>query len=264
MFLTGISSSFVSFAQEVPLKDETVVQQTVKVKKAPVTSFKRAHNGKGYIVYVKNKQAAWVMRDIQGVSAKKRAEIIANNIQKFIDSEQNPKIIRPVKKDNVVYVKAGSDILYTADKRNADAFGVSVHELAYTWANNTRLALGAPKLLKDYSEISRGTSGMISRYKGQVAVGMASWYGGVFHGKRSSDGSRYNKNEFTAAHRIYPFGTLLKVTNLRNNKSCVVKVTDRGPYAHGRILDVSKESAVQLGMIRSGVAKVKVEVVGKY
>ena len=95
-------------------------------------------------------------------------------------------------------------------------------------------------------------------------TGTASWYGPAFHGKRAADGSRFNTDEYTAAHKTYPFGTLVKVTNLKNSKSCVVKITDRGPYAHGRIIDLSKKAAEDIGMLGSGVAKVKLEVVGQY
>ena len=137
-------------------------------------------------------------------------------------------------------------------------------DLRTHFINGTRTALGVGALRKDYADISRGYMGRESRYLGHKDVGMASWYGAQFHGKRSSDGSRYNKEEYTAAHRVYPFGTLVKVTNMKNSKSCVVKITDRGPYFHGRIIDLSKKAAEDLGMLGSGVAKVKIEVVGQY
>lgn len=94
------------------------------------------------------------------------------------------------------------------------------------------------------------------------ADGKASYYGSKFHGRRTSDGSRYHKDSLTCAHRTLPFGTLLKVTNKKNGKEVVVKVTDRGPYVRGRVVDLSFAAAKEIGMISSGVASVEVENVG--
>ena len=88
-------------------------------------------------------------------------------------------------------------------------------------------------------------------------AGTASWYQ---HGARTANGERFNPDGMTAAHRSLPFGTRLKVTNVRNGRSVNVRVNDRGPFTGGRVLDVSRGAARQLGMISSGTAKVKVEV----
>lgn len=87
----------------------------------------------------------------------------------------------------------------------------------------------------------------------------ASWYGPRFHGKTTANGETYNQMAYTAAHKTMPFGTLLKVTNLRNGKSIIVRINDRGPYIEGRDLDLSKGTALALGMVKRGVVKVKVE-----
>lgn len=87
----------------------------------------------------------------------------------------------------------------------------------------------------------------------------ASWYGPGFHGQKTANGERYDQMSFTAAHKSLKFGTLLKITNLKNNKSVVVRVNDRGPYIEGRDLDLSKAAALSLGMVKRGVAKIKVE-----
>lgn len=96
-------------------------------------------------------------------------------------------------------------------------------------------------------------------------VGMASWYGskGGFHGKKTANGDRYNKNVLSAAHKTLPMPSLVKVTNTHNNKSLIVMVNDRGPYARGRIIDVSEKAAKILGFRNQGVAKVKVEYLHK-
>ena len=88
---------------------------------------------------------------------------------------------------------------------------------------------------------------------------IASWYGPKFHGKLTANGEVYDQMAFTAASKQLKFGTLLKITNLRNNKSVIVRINDRGPYVKGRNLDLSKASALALGMMHRGVVKVKVE-----
>ncbi len=88
----------------------------------------------------------------------------------------------------------------------------------------------------------------------------ASWYGGTFHGRRSANGEIFDANEFTAAHRTLRLGTKVQVTNPRNGRSIVVEITDRGPFIRGRDLDLSYAAARALGIVRSGVARVEVEV----
>ena len=91
----------------------------------------------------------------------------------------------------------------------------------------------------------------------------ASYYAEDFHGKRTSNGERFNMYDYTCAHKSLPFGTILKVTNLANGKSCEVRVNDRGPFVASREIDLSKAAAVKLDMIGSGTAKVKLEIVKK-
>jgi rare lipoprotein A len=87
----------------------------------------------------------------------------------------------------------------------------------------------------------------------------ASWYGPGFNGRKTANGEQYDQMSFTAAHKSLKFGTLLKITNLRNKKSVVVRINDRGPYVNGRDLDLSKGAAIALGMVKRGVVKIKVE-----
>lgn len=94
-------------------------------------------------------------------------------------------------------------------------------------------------------------------------VGEASWYGERYHGRTTANGERFDMNALTAAHRRLPFGTLVRVTNLSNKRSLVVRINDRGPYAGGRIIDLSRRGAALLGFQILGVAKVRVQAVGK-
>ena len=98
----------------------------------------------------------------------------------------------------------------------------------------------------------------------QVAVasydGSASWYGPGFHGNRSASGEIFNQNALTAAHRSLPFGTQVRVTNLNNGRSVIVRINDRGPFSGGRIIDLSRAAASAIDMVNAGVARVRVEV----
>jgi rare lipoprotein A len=96
---------------------------------------------------------------------------------------------------------------------------------------------------------------------GQSQKGMASYYHDSLHGRKTASGQRYNKNRLSAAHRTLPLGTKLRVTDTRTGRSIVVKVNDRGPFARGRIIDLSREAAQELGMVKNGVAKVELKVV---
>jgi len=91
--------------------------------------------------------------------------------------------------------------------------------------------------------------------------GVASWYGKGFHGRKTASGVRFNQNAMSAAHKTLPFGTILRVTNLTNNKSCYVEVTDRGPYIKGREIDLSRAAAHELGFKEKGIAKVSMEII---
>jgi len=90
-------------------------------------------------------------------------------------------------------------------------------------------------------------------------VGLASYYGKRFHGRRTASGGRYDMNALTCAHPRAPFGSRLKVTDLETGRSVLVTVTDRGPFAAGRVVDLSLAAARALGMVHRGVARVRVE-----
>jgi rare lipoprotein A len=93
-----------------------------------------------------------------------------------------------------------------------------------------------------------------------VETGIASWYGPNFHGKQTANGEIFNKRELTAAHRTLQMPSLIRVTNLQNGRSLIVRVNDRGPFSRGRILDLSERSAELLGFKKQGTAKIKLEV----
>jgi rare lipoprotein A len=92
-------------------------------------------------------------------------------------------------------------------------------------------------------------------------VGMASYYGEKFHGQPTASGELFNMYKFSAAHRVLPLGTFIRVTNLENGRRVEVKVNDRGPFVEGRILDLSFAAALELEMVKAGTARVMIEVV---
>jgi rare lipoprotein A len=96
-----------------------------------------------------------------------------------------------------------------------------------------------------------------------VQEGVISWYGAAFHDKQTASGERFDSDSFTMAHPTLPFGTEVRVTNLRNGRSTIVRVNDRGPYSGSRIADLSRAAAAQLGMIRRGVIRARIEVLGE-
>lgn len=91
----------------------------------------------------------------------------------------------------------------------------------------------------------------------EIGGGMASYYGNELAGNRTASGERFDPGQLTAAHRSLPFGSLVRVTNTSNGDSVVVRINDRGPFAHGRVIDVSTAAAREIGMHRSGTARVK-------
>ncbi|MDH1007750.1 septal ring lytic transglycosylase RlpA family protein [Pseudomonas nicosulfuronedens] len=118
--------------------------------------------------------------------------------------------------------------------------------------------VGCLALLAGCSTTSYDSDSEVSG-RGYRAEGTASYYGKAHHGKRTASGERFNQNALTAAHRTLAFGTRVRVTNLDNGRSVVVRINDRGPFGRGRIIDVSKAAAEQLNMLRSGTARVRLE-----
>ena len=157
--------------------------------------------------------------------------------------------ITPGKRDSNFVVRCDQETLLVVDNRFAKAQGERPAPLALSAIDSLRKALGGLPLV---AQVSRGGLPGVS-----PRSGVASWYGGFFHGRTAADGSRYDKTDYTVASKTLPFGTLLLVQNPRNGKAALVRVTDRGPYIKGRSLDLSQRTAQALGMEKAGVAPVK-------
>jgi rare lipoprotein A len=136
-------------------------------------------------------------------------------------------------------------------------------------ANRLRRVMGNAEPLTSIAKVSQpsfypsidapSTDNVPSRGR-QVRGGMASWYGPGFHGRRTANGERYNQNGYTAAHKSLPFGTKVRVTNIRTGRSVMVRINDRGPFIRGRVIDLSAGAARVIGVHSSGTAPVQLEV----
>ncbi|HSA05920.1 MAG TPA: septal ring lytic transglycosylase RlpA family protein [Candidatus Gastranaerophilales bacterium] len=213
-------------------------------------------------VYINRQEIITLDQIAGGLTPRERAAIFVKTLRAFLEQGQNPQKIFPDFEKGIAVIKHEDKILFTADAKSAKSQGINANELAFLWANSVRKALGASELIKDY-ELFKNLVENYVESAGFNETGMASWYGGDFHGRSSADGSIYDKNQFTAAHKSLPFGSVVKVTNLRNGNACLVKITDRGPFVQGRIIDLSRVAAKEIGMLSSGVSKVTIEVLGK-
>jgi rare lipoprotein A len=123
------------------------------------------------------------------------------------------------------------------------------------------LVLGAVSALAASCARRRRVRAPVAPVPGSVEYGIASWYGYPYHGRRSASGEIYDMEKLTAAHRTLPFGTWVEVQNLSNGRKVQVRVTDRGPFVDGRIIDLSRAAARHIDMLRAGVVRVRLEVI---
>lgn len=145
-------------------------------------------------------------------------------------------------------------------KGKIGGFGKKIAERIHNTAKKVKSG-GNFRLLNIYNSLAQSNPKLAQQLNNRTE-GEASWYGGFFHGRKTAMGTVYNKNEMTAAHRTLKLGTWVRVTNVANNESVIVQVTDRGPYVANRILDLSERAATEIGYKDKGVGKVKMQVLG--
>jgi rare lipoprotein A len=124
------------------------------------------------------------------------------------------------------------------------------------------VASGEFRLLNIYKNL-QATNPEYVHAMNTATEGKASWYGGMFHGRKTAMGTTYDMYAMTAAHRTLPLGTWVKVTNVQNGKDVIVQVTDRGPYVADRVMDLSKAAATELGYYNAGTTKIKMDIIGQ-
>jgi rare lipoprotein A (peptidoglycan hydrolase) len=216
-----------------------------------------------------------------------RAEQSAAALTQFLANGGKPAPLQLARQGQNLALQANGQTLALVDQLTARLARHSTHSLALGWSHNLQQALRplhTSTPLQAYKPVAKSVVALASKpavvahaaaspaavvvprfkLKGQYAAsGQASWYGPGFHGRRAADGSIFNQNALTAAHRSLPFGTMVQVTNRSNGRQCLVRITDRGPFSGGRVIDLSKKAAETIGMLGSGVASVSIQSLGR-
>ncbi len=213
-----------------------------------------------------------------------KAEDIAAKLDQLVKSKKfSADKLYPVKTNDGIVLKidgtdlfklsnselASSTILGQVQLTETKDFNAQSLECGLKLTNVIRTAFGVKALPASFLKLAELTArhslaDLTAMAKATSKFsGNASWYGPHFHGHKTSDGTIFNQEGLTAAHRSLPFGTKLLVLNRKTGASCVVKVNDRGPFIGGRIIDLSKGAARQLNMLGSGVAMVDCIVLGR-
>ena len=149
------------------------------------------------------------------------------------------------------------------------AAGSTMHEVRRGALRATLLVVASALLLASPADPVRADgadvaalASAVERGVSLVQEGVVSWYGAAFHDRPTASGELFDSNAYTMAHPTLPFGTQVRVTNLRNGRSVVVRVNDRGPHVGQRIADLSKAAAAQLGFLKRGLVRARIEVLG--
>lgn len=185
------------------------------------------------------------------------ADKVAESLTQLLENPDfDGSQLTPTLEQNVPIVKLGDRVVFRFDRELAAQFDRPAELVAIDWLNNLRIALGQePISMADAQVKMHGLQNT-----GSSIGGLASWYGPYFHGRQTATGEIFDQNELTAAHPSLPFGTFLKVTNLLNGKSVVVRVNDRGPYFDDRVLDLSNRAAHCIGSENKGVVPIEAEI----
>lgn len=204
----------------------------------------------------------------QNGTAEAKAEALVEKLEELIEDDSDSiegllpareGCFAAIKGDGKTIIKfEPTQPLQEGDEGAAQAIKTSLHVI-----NALRTATGHAKLSEALVKMAEASAtGRLANFEGadDSFSGRASWYGPKFHGRKTSNGERFDQEGMTAAHRTLPFGTKLLVTNRSTGKSCVVKVNDRGPYKDNRVIDLSKGAAREINMVSSGVAMVDVVV----
>ncbi len=194
-----------------------------------------------------------------------RAETVARQIDAFYQAEGDPHEIG-VRWDEEIEgyaltIDGEKLVLIDELTRYANPTG-QLNADALQAANRLRNLLGASEELTEIEGAPEPAVVAAPANWGVVSTfsGTASWYGPGFHGRQTASGEVFNRGAMTAAHRTLPFGTRVLVTNVNNNQQVIVRINDRGPFSHGRVIDLSEGAAREIGLHLAGVGTVRVEV----
>jgi rare lipoprotein A len=220
-------------------------EQSFSSVTSPVVVVRR--DQKNYEVWIHNRVVANLPNEIKAKSMQKRLRQLMTLPK--LDANQ----LRPALVDGIPALMAGNRFLFGIENQITRQFNRSGDVLAIEWINNLRSAFQAPALT--LLEGQREMYGLSS--SNDTFSGLASWYGGYFHGRLTANGEIYNQNELTVAHKTLPFNTYLQVTNLKTGKAVIVRVNDRGPYIPPRSLDLSREASRCINSEIAGVVPYK-------
>ncbi|MBV5260035.1 septal ring lytic transglycosylase RlpA family protein [Synechococcus moorigangaii CMS01] len=187
---------------------------------------------------------------IAKLRSQQQATLIAQRLEQLLQREDlQAEAIAPTLHQEKPAIAFGDELLLVVDEKITDEDVLNHDILAIQWANNLRLALEVPAL-----DMVTAQQRMYQLEEtGQSLEGLASWYGPYFHGRLTANGETYDQYALTAAHPSMPLNTYLKVTNLNNDRSVIIRLNDRGPYIPPRSLDLSLGAAQCLNSVETGV-----------
>ncbi|KAM3114262.1 septal ring lytic transglycosylase RlpA family protein [Phormidesmis sp. 146-33] len=237
-FFTGVptlaaESSSVVVLQAGSQQSESLKQVRTGFWRCPTQPESFSGQTTGFQIWVKGCLVAEIPHQTE-------AEAIAQKLEELLkEPGLDASQLRPSIERNHPAGKLGDRVLFVIDDDLAAQFERPAEIVAIEWVNNLRVALSQPSLSLADAQVTMHSL----RDTGDSISGLASWYGPYFHGRETATGEIFDQNELTAAHPSLPFGTYLRVTNLANGKSVVVRVNDRGPYFDNRVLDLSNRAA---------------------
>ncbi len=248
---------------------------TVYVRNIPVLTFLAQGNPSGNpksksgnLVKLPSSTENSLANSLASADPVERATAVAALINQFNHDGLDAKEIVPAFESGSYVIKLGKQatlkfdrgLVYSDTARNQEGDVLQAANLLRRLVGNASPVSAIATASSPSSSRSRVAARVASRPATEFASGFASWYGPGFNGAMSASGETFNANALTAAHRNLPFGTQVKVTNMDNGRSVVVRINDRGPYAHNRVLDISEGAARVIGLINSGVAPIRMEV----
>ena len=191
---------------------------------------------------------------IATVRSQEKADLLAQRLERLVETTSfSPNTISPKLHQEKPAIAMGDQILFVIDETITRESVDNYEILAIRWANNLRLAFGVPAL----DLITAQTNMYQVEETTESIEGLASWYGPYFHGRLTANGETYDQYAFTAAHPSMKLDTYLKITNLDNEKSVIIRLNDRGPYIPPRSLDLSLGAARCLNSVETGVIPYK-------
>lgn len=199
------------------------------------------------------------------IKKQKKAIIVASPTKKSVSNKKTHAYNKGIKNHNVKKATKKSSPQQKTKlvaKKKATQHKINVNSTKKQYGVNGAKLTHVKVMNKTYHYREKNkTHTSIDKEKSRLfsQTGVASYYGGMFHGRKTASGEIFNKNAYTAAHKTLALGSYVLVTNLRNGRKVIVRINDRGPFSHNRIIDLSVRAAKEIGMLHTGIAKVKIE-----